>query len=296
MLAFALLVGASASLKSNGLYTDKSEVAKADMQEALDAHAKTVDQLEKQGLGQWAKENPKTVAIMARMETTNKALKTNTRLQSQVQLDAGRLRITPVGEVLGHPTDAERQQCIEDRTTNDGKDFANGYSFNCAHKGDNMVDDNLIKTQSDCESAWTIRHRMDADRDAYGNTYQQDCSLRGEVQYCAWNKDSFVCPGNQGGRDCSSEGRCMPSGATNFVCPENKPILVDCKPREQGGQQDKFGDTTTDEDIKKGNGWGDDYDYTQGGKPGPARTNPQRTNHAGADSEGYTGDTVLGAR
>jgi len=207
---------------------------------------------------------------LALLKTSQKATKFNSQLQTAAQLDAGKLRISPMGEVLGHPSAADRNACLanNDITTTPGK----VYSFNCAHRGDGAVaadayaDSNLITDQTECENSYTIRHRMDDQKfGASASPYTEDCSLRGEVQYCAWEKDSVACPGSQGGRDCGSAGKCMPSGATDFVCAQDKPILVDCK--SNAGM--------TSDQVAAANGFGDDFTY---GNPASGVTPEGATN------------------
>merc|ERR1719261_1435083 len=123
MLTLALIVGVQAGLKDTKVYTDESDRA-VSMKEEEDSP------------------NPKTAAMMAViksdavLDTGNKATRFNKKLQTQAQLDVGMLRISPVGEILGHPSDA-------------------------------MIDANLITSKAQCEAAYTIRHRMDADPSAY---------------------------------------------------------------------------------------------------------------------------------
>lgn len=211
-----------------------------------------------------------------------RATKFNSQLQTGAQLDAGKLRISPMGDILGHPSAGDRDTCLKnnDITTDPGKT----YSFNCAHKGDGdnaataYDETNVIDSKSDCENSYTIRHRMDDEkfgRDENGTPktlYVEECSLRGEVQYCAWEKDSVGCPGDQGGRDCSSKGKCMPSGETDFVCAQGDfPILVDCKTNDaQGLDADK---------VKIANGFGDDFTYgnPENGVTPQDATDPERT-------------------
>lgn len=227
-----------------------------------------------------------------------KATKFNSQLQTAAQLDAGKLRISPVGDLLGHPSAGDRERCIQNTAL--AKPDAK-YSFNCAHKGngdmgdadadgvdDSYDESNVIDSKSECESSYTIRHRMDDEKfgrheDGTPKTlYAEECSLRGEVQYCAWEMDSVNCPGDQGGRDCGSKGRCMPSGETDFVCAQvdenghEFPILVDCKTNDAEGLDA--------DQVKIANGFGDDFTY---GNPDPSdptygatqtgATDPERT-------------------
>lgn len=142
-------------------------------------------------------------------------------------------------EVLGHPSRAQREQCVQQWTDQNAR---TRYSFNCIHGGE---DDSasLITDKAACEQSYMMRHRhMDfSDGDASSPDSDSDCYLQGEVVQCCYDCDTTVCPGSIAGQPegqpCTPRldgsgnrveaARCMPSGVAT-ICPDDAPVLVGC--------------------------------------------------------------------